>query len=150
MGYRGGSLVDLFKEQTTQPPTRALLRAIADEAGAEIKRRAATNTPVDTGVTRSRWEQIPVRRVRHESGLPAYESGARNPHYKARWLEYGVEPHEIEGPRGTVHHPGFAGKHMLAEAMSETEAALGTLAAPRLQAWAVEVEQRAKRHEGIS
>lgn len=95
-----------------------------------------------------------VRKVRHESGLPAWQSGTRNSYYKAWWLEHGVGPHDLkpkrarvldtpEGPRAGAHSPGFAGAYMTAKAAEVVEAELPAIAAPRLSTWAQAFEERA-------
>ena len=158
--YRGGSLTDLFKAETTQPPTRNGLRDIADAAGAAMTEATRQHTPVKTGRTRDSWRQLPVRRVRHESGAAAYESGVTSSYYKARWLEEGTEPHRIEpkqaqaidtpdGPRAGAEHPGTEPHYMTRKAAAEVEQALEEIAQPHLSKWAADIERRAKRHKGI-
>jgi hypothetical protein len=142
-----------------QPPTRAALRGIAGAAGGEMVRLAAEHTPKRSGRTAEAWRQLPVRRTRYGPEV-AYVSGAENPSYKARFLEYGTDPHEIEprradaidtpeGPRAKAEHPGTEGHHMLARAAEEVDATLGSISQPHLSEWAAAIEERAKRHPGI-
>ena len=158
--YRGGDLSDLFKQETTGPPTERALRSIADSGGAEMTKRTRAHTPVDTGRTRDSFEQVPVQKI--VGG--GYRSGTESHHYKARWLEHGTKAHRIEpkrgkgkraistpeGARASADHPGTVGHHMVARAAVEVEAGLDQIARPHLETWARDVEQNAKRNKGIT
>ena len=161
MAYVGGSLVDLFKAQTTGPPTTRALRRTAEIAGVELTRRATGHTPVVTGELASKWRPLAVTPTEDGDG---FTSGTENPDWRAHMVEYGTEPHTIrpkrgdqgagaldtpEGPRGGAEHPGSHGAFMLARAMEEIYSEIGNLAQPALSAWARDIEERAKRHKGI-
>lgn len=74
------------------PPTERLLHDVADEAGDAFTERAAA-TPEKSGVTAQSWRKLPVVKV-----PGGFESGTTNPHWLARFLEYGTEAHLI-GPK---------------------------------------------------
>ena len=155
MGYvQKGSLTALFDSKSVAP----VGRAIADNAGSSFTRLAAAATPKRTGRTAEAWEQIPVHETHTEAGLGAWVSGTRNPHYVARFLEFGVEAHDVspkggddgahavstpEGPRAHARTPGFGGVHMAERAAVEVEAALPAIAQPSLEAWAAALEASA-------
>jgi hypothetical protein len=154
--YVGGSLVDLFSRETTAEPTRRALRGIAADVGDSWTRLAAEHTPRRSGNLARRWESLPVER--DELG---YRSGTQNPSPLAHLIEFGVAPHVIEpddeeaietpeGPRARAEHPGHGGAFMLARSAAEIEVALPEIAQSHLSQWAAEIEQAAKRHEGIS
>lgn len=137
--YRGGSLVDLVKQPTVGPPTRRLLHDVADAAADELTARARAHTPRRSGEVAASWRKLPVIEVAN-----GYESGTTNPHYVARFLEYGVEPHTIspktrkalglpEGARAAAEHPGIRAHNMTAKAATEVEAQFPALAAPQRQ-----------------
>jgi len=156
MSYSGGSLTSLFSFATTQPPTRRMLRDTTDDVGKTVTARTKELTPMVTGKTRDSFHQIPTHRV-----VGGYESGVESSFYLARLLDAGIAPHTIspkkkkalstpEGARANVRHPGVRGRHMVANALAEAEAALPTIAEPHLQTWAAEVENTARGHEGVS
>lgn len=135
------------------------MRNIAQAGGHRLTERAAAHTPVRTGTLASKWRSLDVTPAAEE-GINGWTSGTENPDYRARWIEHGVEPHEIrprraealdtpEGPRGGVEHPGHPGAHMLAQAAQEVELVLGEIAQPHLWRWAAQSERLAKRHFGI-
>lgn len=136
-----------------------MLRDVADSAGEAMTKAAAAHTPKRTGTVAESWRQLPVKRARVVGGS-GYESGTENPHWVARFLEYGTEAHLIspktrralglpEGPKGGAHHPGIRPRNMTAKAATEVEATFGELAAPHLSAWQAEIERNAKQHKGI-
>jgi hypothetical protein len=146
----------LFSQATTRAPTHRAMRKVAASVGNEMTNRAAAHTPKRTGRIAGLWRTLPV-----EPTPEGFRSGTTNPSYVARFLEHGVEPHELkpkrgqalgtpEGPRAHAHHPGFGGAHMLAKAMGEVEAIFPALAQPHMTAWAKEIEEVAKRHPGVS
>lgn len=135
-----GSLAALFDSKTVAP----IARAIADDAGRSFTRHAAEATPRLTGRTAESWQHVGVEGVRHESGLPAWQSGTLNSYYKARWLEFGVKPHGLgDGERQGAQHPGTAGHHMTSKAAELVEAELPAIAHPKLAGWAAGLEARA-------
>jgi len=160
LGFEGGSLVDLFKEETTAAPTDRLLRDVADDAGRQMTALAKANTPAYTGRTRESFEQIDVSATidRLEKG---YRSGVGSHYWKARLLEYDIAPHDLkprrkkalrtpQGPRASAKHPGQGGTHAVARAAAEVEATWAALADVHLRAWAASVERNAKKNDGIT
>jgi hypothetical protein len=161
MGYRGGRLASLAADDGA---TERTARGIADSGGRLMTEVAVERTPVESGEVRASWRQLPVDRERRE-GVTGYVSGASNHHWRARFVEWGVQPHNIEprgdpegaeavetpaGPRALVHHPSYPGAHMTAQAAAAAEVALPELAAPELEAWAKDVELAAKRRPGVT
>ena len=145
MPYRGGSLTDLLGSDTTEPPTRRMLRDVAEEVGDEWTDRAKQHTPTRTGNLARRWRSLPV-----EKTPEGYTSGTENPSPLAHLVEYGVAPHDLgEGERDGAQHPGHEGAHMLARSAHEIDATWPALAQPHLSRWARDVERRAKRHPGV-
>jgi hypothetical protein len=159
MGYEGGSLVDLFRESTTEPPTTRLLHRVANDAGEAMTAAAADATPKRTGEVASSWRTLEPVEVGTGTDR-AVESGTTNPDYRARFLEYGTEAHLIspktrkalvlpEGARAAAHHPGIQAHHMTSRAAAEVEASFDVIAADALHTWQREVEDAAKQHKGI-
>lgn len=154
MGYRHdkGDLAALF-DDAARRDTRRAARRVAEDAGAAMTRAARAHTPRDTGRTAEQWETLPVRKI-----VGGYESGTANPSYIARFLEDGVDAHDLkprgergsealstpEGPRAGARHPGTRGHHMTAKAAAEVEAELPAIAQPTLTRWAREIERRAQ------
>ena len=155
MPYVGGSLISLVSFATTEPPTRRMLRDTTDDVGKTVTARTKELTPRRTGRTADSFTQTPVHRV-----VGGYASGVQSSYYLARLMDAGVGPHDLkpkkakalstpQGPRASAHHPGVRGRHMVANALAEAEAALPAIAAPHIEAWAAEVERIAKSHEGV-
>ena len=156
VGYQGGKVSGLFDGE----PARLAARRMAERGGERMTELARDGTPVETGEVRASWEQVPVTRERHPAG-PAYRSGVRSEHYRARWVEYGVQRHEIRpddeqaldtprGPRAGADHPGYPGRHPVANAAAYLEANFAREMAPEAERWAAEQDAAAKRREGIS
>lgn len=135
MGYRGGSLLDLLGSENTRGPTRQMLKEVAEAAGRELTARAAAGTPRRTGRTAEAWQPMEVVPV-----AGGYASGTSNPRPQARWLEYGVAPHELQPGR---QHPGTEGTYALAEALLSVEVELPAVAAPALRRWSTDIERGA-------
>lgn len=142
MGYHGDSLLDLLGTDNTVPPTERMLHAVADAAGDVFTEAAADATPEKSGTTKASWRKLPATKTVSTQG-DAYESGTTNPHWIARFLEYGVEPHTIspktaralglpEGPRGGADHPGIRPHFITAHAAVEVEARLDQITAAPL------------------
>jgi hypothetical protein len=155
IGYHGGSLTDLISMENMEPPTERMLHAVADDAGEVMTDAAKRATPKDRGVVAASWRTLPTEKVPSVMG-DAYESGTTNPHWVARFLEYGVEPHFIGpktakalgldvGPRGGAHHPGIRAHHMTAHAAVEVEARLDQIAEPHLSDWQRRIEGGASK-----
>jgi hypothetical protein len=129
---------------------------LAQAGGDALTEAAERNTPRRTGELAEKWRTLPVK-VTPEGA----QSGTENPDYRARFIEYGVDAHDLrprraealetpEGPRGGAHHPGHEGTHPLARAAAEVEAELPAVAQPALSKWAAEIERAAKNHPGIT
>jgi hypothetical protein len=142
-------------EEVTGPA----LRSMADRGGEAMTEIARERTPLgpgkDYGHVRESWRRKPVTRESRPGGA-GYASGVESDHYRARWVEWGVGPHNIdpkdaeaiqtpEGPRAAAHHPGYAGAHPVAQAAAAVDAGFGGLMRPEAQAWAREAEANAKR-----
>ena len=149
MGFTGGSLLDLLGGGNTREPSQRARRDIAADAGDEMTRKAAANTPRQSGRTAGAWRTTPVTKTRN-----GYESGTENSRPEAVWLEYGTEPHDLkprsaqaldtpEGPRAGARSPGTPALYPLARAAEEVEAELPAIAEPTLQRWAREIERGA-------
>lgn len=162
MPYLGGSLKSLVSAVREVTPPAA--RSMADTGGRMLTIRTRDGTPVgpgtDGGHVRDSWYQLPVERE-SRGGLDAYSSGVASDHYRARWVEWGVAPHEIrpedaeavttpEGPRAGAESPGYRGAHPLARAAFELENTLPELLEPELEAWSKAAEANAKRQPGIT
>jgi hypothetical protein len=148
MPYIGESLLDLLGTDKTGPPTRRLMRDVADAAGAAMTAAAKQHTPVRTGRTRDSLQQVPVHPV-----PGGWASGVESSYYKMKWVESGVKAHELrakkkkalstpEGPRASAQSPGHAGAHPIAKAAVEVEATLERIARPHVEAWAQEIERK--------
>lgn len=131
------------------------MRDLAQAGGDALTERAERNTPRRTGELAERWRTLPVKITPQGA-----QSGTENPDYRARFAEYGVDPHDLkprsaealdtpEGPRAGAHHPGHEGAHPLARAAAEIEAELPAIAQPALARWAAEVEAAARTHPRI-
>ena len=153
--YVGGDLSKMFTESTTDPPTRRMMRDVAEGIGEAWTEAARQHTPRETGRLASRWRTLPV-----EKTPEGYTSGTENPDFRALLVEYGVEDHTLrprhadaldtpEGPRANAEHPGHDGAHMLAKSAHEIDATWPSIAQPHLSRWAADVERNAKRHPGI-
>jgi hypothetical protein len=143
VGYHGGSLVSLFDEKA-QAATRLAARRMAERGTDRMHSVTVENTPIGGralegdggGNLRSSWYTLPVQRVVHESGDPAYEGVVASNVDYAPHVEYGTglwgpkkAKYEIKpktpggwlawrGPNGMVYaksvmHPGSPGQHML-------------------------------------
>jgi hypothetical protein len=155
VGYQGGRLADLF----SQEPVNRALSDMALAGGSAMWEVTRDRTPVHTGEVRDSWIVKPVRHERI-GGTDGYESGVESNHYRARWVEHGVNAHperpkhrraELtpEGPRAAVDHPGFPGAHPVASAAAWAEANFERITSPVAERWARETERLAKTHDGI-
>ena len=156
MGYTGGRVADLFDPE----PAPLAARRMAQRGGRRMTELVKDYTPTDSGSVLRSWRQIPVDH-RREAGADHYTSGVRSYHHRARWVEWGVEPHTIrpkdehaletpEGPRAEVHHPGYHGAHPVARAAAQLEVTFAEEMHIEAERWAAEQGAAAKRHRGIS
>jgi hypothetical protein len=145
-----------IKEETVGPPTREAMRSVTERVVLIWSDRAAELTPRRTGRTALKWTVTEV--VRTPVG---YSANVENPSFKARLLEFGIAPHRLkgkrkdalstpEGPRANADHPGVRPYAMLSVSAAEVEGALEEIAQPIMTAWIEQIEQRAKRHRGIT
>lgn len=167
MGYVGGSLVSLFNDEP-QKATDLAARRMSAKGADRMHELAAMNTPVESGVLRTSWYQLPVNKV-HYGTWPAWRSGIANDVDYAPYVEYGTgiygpehRPYVIVPKRAPflawrdpatgkwirarkVIHPGSPGNHMLAIAAHVTEAETdsGELMQGPLDEWARAVEASA-------
>jgi len=161
MPYLGGRLTDLVRGVREVTPPAA--RAMAAIGGRHLTLRTRDGTPIgpgtDYGHVRGSWTEKEVEHQR-SGGIDRYRSGVESHHYRAPWVEWGVEPHDIEpddaqaidtpeGPRAGAHHPGYPGAHPVAKAVAELEATLPEVMQPELEAWAKAAEANAKRYPAI-
>jgi len=132
-----------------------MLRNVTDDVGKTVTARTKELTPRRTGRTADSFTQTPVHRV-----VGGYASGVQSSYYLARLMDAGVGPHDLkpkkakalstpQGPRASAHHPGVRGRHMIANALAEAEAALPAIAEPHLQTWADDIENAARSHKGV-
>lgn len=153
VGYQGGSLTEIFSNMA--PPTERMLHAVADDAGEAMNDAAKRATPQRSGAVRSAWRKLPTTKQPSTLG-DSYESGTTNPHWRARFLEYGTEAHLIspktrtalglpEGPRAAARHPGIRAHHTTAVAAFEVERRLSLIAARHLSRWQSDIEGGASK-----
>jgi len=148
----GRTLTGLFGERA-QNATRDLVYELAEAAAERMRDLAREFTPKDSGELASQWEVTPVR-VGVQDALVVYEATVFNESPIAHLIEYGTDPHVIEGGQSftdpasgqrvfvhEIEHPGTRGIFMLINAAAWVEADLERLLGPLVRRWAVRIER---------
>jgi hypothetical protein len=158
-----GSLVDLFEPQLARDATREM----ADAAGVFVTDTARALAPMSTAEF-GRAPGTLQRSYRHEEPVPftdgidaGWESGVVSYDPVARWVEEGVDAHDVEPKRGlyvtfrttdgrtvrarVVHQRGYAGQFVVRRSLMLAEVEFENLARPALERWKARAEAAAKR-----
>ena len=168
MGYTGGNLSDLIPD--AENITDDAVWEMVDDAGAYATEMASTIAPVGPvgiarppGTLKASYEQIETH-----AGDPgvlgerSYCSGVESFDHVARWIEFGVAPHDVEAMPGhrsafrswptgelvrvkRVHQKGFEGSFIVRRAIVATEQAFAEIAPAAPQRWKQRMEAAVRR-----
>jgi hypothetical protein len=161
VGYKGAKLANIFPRE----PAGATARRIAEEGGRVMTDRAAAHSPTETGALKDSWHQTPLHHRVDIVGHRVYVSGTRTELEYAPYVEYGTGlwgpkhakyPIRPKNPDGFLHffwkkanrevwfkmvmHPGSPGRHMLADAVRDTEALLPLFGHAEVELWVAEMK----------
>lgn len=171
MGFDGGlpsHLVPEGLEGIARDAAADMAAAGADYALERVRELAPTQQPGLTipgrvpGTLRASYRRVPLERVT-ERGVIAYVSAVESSDPVARWIEFGVAPHDVSRkPTGLmvtfkridgekvrapvkIRHPGFAGRYPLTRAIEEAGQVVREVAQPALTEWAARSEAAMRR-----